>query len=378
MRILLIILSLTLLLIGCGEDNPYEPDPEPDRSIHIYPERALVDLSDSLDFDALNVYNASIPAIWEVEDTLGGNQTYGTIDSYGLYVAPNLVPDRDSVSIVATSANDISIKDTAWAVIVDPTKVYVDTSGSDSTGTGSKFSPYRTITHALTQAESGQELLVGPGIYDAAGLEIFPIEITQGITLTGAGSDSTIIIGPGGGHDRVGAVLAIEQPDIQVRGFTIKTDDSNGIGIWVEGITTFSRIEDNTIISNYAGIYITGSGNTRPTIEDNVIKEDSIGIYTGNMCSPGISGNLIDSCWTFGVQIADSSAPDMGRNDSTFAGENTFVYYNTSQYLIYNANPDTIWAIGNTWENVNNDPDAFIYDDEESGGASGPVITENP
>lgn len=378
MRVLLILLSLTLLLIACGEDNPYEPDPQPDRSIHIVPHRALINLGDSLDFDALNVYNASIPAVWEVEGTQGGNQTYGTIDSYGLYIAPNQVPDRDSVSVVATLTDDISIKDTAWAVIVDPTKVYVDTSGSDSTGTGSKYSPYRTITHTLTQAESGQEVIIGPGIYNSAGLEIFPIEITQGITLTGAGYDSTIISGSGGRHDRAGAVLTVEQPDIQVRSLAIRTDDSDGIGIWIEGITTFSRIEGNRITSNYTGIHITGSGNTRPTIEDNIIKQDSIGIYTGNMCIPGITGNLIDSCWVYGVQIADSSAPDMGRNDSTFAGENTFIYFNTSLYLIHNASPDTIWAVGNTWENVLNNPDQFIYDDEESGGTSGPVITENP
>ncbi|UCE66309.1 MAG: DUF1565 domain-containing protein [Candidatus Zixiibacteriota bacterium] len=378
MRMLLILILLSLLLAVCGEDNPYEPGPEPDRSIHIVPPRALIDLGDSLDFDALNVYNASIPAVWEVEGTQGGNQTYGTIDASGLYMAPNLVPDRDSVSVVAMLTDDISIKDTAWAVLVDPTKIYVDTSGSDSIGTGSKFSPYRTITHAMTQAESGQEIIVGPGIYNAAGLEIFPIEITQGITLTGAGYDSTSIVGPGGRQDRAGAVLAVEQPDVQVKDFTIKTNDSNGIGIWIEGITTFSRIEGNRITSNYAGIYIIGSGNTRPAIEDNIIKQDSIGIYTGNTCSPGITGNLIDSCWTYGVQIADSSAPDMGRNDTTFAGENTFVYFNTSQYLIHNSNPDTIWAVGNTWENVLNNPDQFIYDDEESGGTSGPVITENP
>jgi len=62
-------------------------------------------------------------------------------------------------------------------------------------------------------------------------------------------------------------------------------------------------------------------------------------------------------------------------NDSTFAGENTIT--NNFQYLIHNSNPDTIWAIGNDW-GVLNDPDPFIYDDEESSGASGPVITQNP
>jgi hypothetical protein len=376
MRILLILISLALLLASCGEDNPYEPDPTPDRSIHISPPRALVDLGETRDFDALNVFNASLLAVWEAQNIQGGNQTYGTIDSTGLYTAPNSVPDQDSVSIIATLIDDISIKDTAWVVLVDPTKVYVDTSGSDTTGTGSKFLPYRTITHALTQAESTQEVLVGPGIY--ADGETFPIQIPLGITLIGAGNDSTLVIGPGGRHDHAGSVFSIEQPDIQVKDFWIKTEDSNGTGIWVEGPMFASNIVRNRISSNYIGIYVSGLGNTRPTIVDNIIKQDSIGIYTDDMCLPTITGNLIDSCWIYGVQIADSSAPDMGRNDTTFAGQNTFIYLGTSQYLVYNSNPDTIWAVGNTWENVNNNPDAFIYDDEESQGESGPVITENP
>jgi len=380
MRYLLISIVLILLIIACGEDNPYEPDPEPERSIRIIPHRELIDLGDSLDFDALNVYNASIPAVWEVEGIQGGNQTYGTIGSDGLYIAPNLVPEFDSVSVVATLVDDISVKDTAWAVIVDPTKIYVDTSGSDSTGTGSRFAPYRTITYAIIKADETEiyeEILVGPGIYDLAGNESFPIEIGLGISLVGAGYDSTTVIGPGNTLDREGSVFAIELPDIQVKDFKIETENSDGIGIWVQGMVTSSRISSNEISSNHTGIYIAGSL-TSPRIMGNIIKRDSIGIYTANTSRPIITGNLIDSCWVYGVQIADFSAPDMGRNDSTFAGENTFVYYNTSEYLIYNANPDTIWAIGNTWENVNNDPDAFIYDDEESSGTSGPVITENP
>jgi len=368
---------MVLLLLACGEDNPYEPDPTPDRSIHIVPPREIVDLSDTLDFNAFNIHNVPILVVWEVEDIVGGDQTYGTIDSAGLYIAPGSVPDVDSVRVVATLIDDVSIKDTAWAVIVDPTKIYVDTSGSDDNGTGSRFAPYRTITHALLQAVS-EEVIVGPGIYNFANDEIFPLVIGQGITIRGAGYDSTIVIGQGNRQDRAGAVFTVEQPNIQVKNFCIKTEDSNGVGIWVEGDTRFCRIEGNLISSNHYGIYITGRVSTRPNIEDNLIKQDSIGISTADSCLPTISGNLIDSCGIYGVQILDLSVPDMGRNDSTFAGENTFVYFNTSQYIIYNASPDTIWAVGNNWENVNNDPDPFIYDDEESSGTSGPVITENP
>jgi hypothetical protein len=76
-----------------------------------------VDLSDSLDFSALNIHNVPIIVVWEVEDIVGGNETFGTIDSTGLYIAPNFVPEVDSVSVVATLTDDVSIKDTAWAVM---------------------------------------------------------------------------------------------------------------------------------------------------------------------------------------------------------------------------------------------------------------------
>jgi hypothetical protein len=33
MRILLILITLGLLLMACGEDNPYEPDPSPNMAI---------------------------------------------------------------------------------------------------------------------------------------------------------------------------------------------------------------------------------------------------------------------------------------------------------------------------------------------------------
>jgi hypothetical protein len=380
MRILLILAVLALLFMACGEDNPYEPDPSPNMAIHIVPSRALVDLSDSLDFSALNIHNVPIIVVWEVEDIVGGNDTFGTIDSAGLYIAPNLVPEIDSVRVVATLIDDVSIQDTAWAVIVDPTKVYVDTSGSDTTGTGSRFSPYRTITHALTQAVSTQEVIVRPGVYNTAGNETFPIAINQGITLFGAGFDSTIVEGSGGRQDRAGAVFAVEQPGIQLKDFCIRTENSDGVGIWIESQfqLTAINIVDNKIVSNYYGIYVIGAGNVRPSIEDNIIRQDSVGIITDGGCQPNIYSNMIDSCFIYGVQISGSSAPNLGENDSTFAGNNRIFDCGPSyndQYLIYNESPQTIYAIGNIWEYA--DPDPYIYDDDEN-PSSGPVLTENP
>lgn len=373
MRTLLILAAAALLITACGEDNPYEPDPTPNISIHIVPPRSLVDLGDSLNFEALNIHNVSMPVVWEVEDEVGGNQTYGTIDSTGLYLAPNLVPDLDSVSVVATLINDISIKDTAWAVLIDPTKVHVDTSGSDTTGTGSRFAPFRTITHALTQADSSQEIIIAPGLYEED--EQFPIEIALGMTLVGAGYDSTIVRGPGTNQDRDRAVFAVEQPGIQIKNIGIRTLDPKGIGIWMQGTMSATNIFDNDISGMSIGIYVEGPGTTVPTIEDNIIKRDSIGIFTSGACRPNILNNIIDSCWIYGVQIDNNTGlagPFLG--DTTFAGGNYI--RSTGQYLLYNSFPDTIWAIGNDWGV--GDPDPFIYDDEESSGASGPVITRAP
>jgi len=294
MRFFLILFTLALIIASCAEDAPYEPDPQPEITINISPSRMDVNLGDTLRFTASDSHQSRLTAIWKVENIQGGDQTFGTIDSSGssgLYTAPSAVPYQDSVSfdsvsVTATLSDDVSIIDTAWVILVDPDRIYVDTTGSDSTGAGSKYSPYRTITYAVNVAESGQIIQVGPGIYDVAGGEIFPIVIGLGVTLIGAGIDSSIVVGSGGSHDRPGAVFAIEQPAINLKDFEIRTNDSNGIGVWVQGFMSATNIIGNRITSNYCGINVSGPGNTIPTIDDNIIKLDSIGVLTKDACRP--------------------------------------------------------------------------------------------
>ncbi len=78
---------------------------------------------------------------------------------------------------------------------------FVSGAGSDARGDGSEGNPWRTITHAVDQAGGGQPVIfVGPGLYDAAAGEQYPIEIAEdddlGAILLGTGdygADAAII-----------------------------------------------------------------------------------------------------------------------------------------------------------------------------------------
>jgi hypothetical protein len=70
-------------------------------------------------------------------------------------------------------------------------KVYVQLNGDDLTGDGTGLAfAYRTIKHALSQAVSGQSVVISPGIYQ----EEFPLVVPQGVQVIGAGLRSTTIV----------------------------------------------------------------------------------------------------------------------------------------------------------------------------------------
>ena len=80
--------------------------------------------------------------------------------------------------------------------------IYVDAAtGSDTSGNGSQESPYKTVTKAVAVLDAAKSVAssvainVGPGDYDVANGEIFPIVVTKSVTITGSNYGS----GPHGG-----------------------------------------------------------------------------------------------------------------------------------------------------------------------------------
>ena len=377
MRKTIFLAAAALLFIRCGDDKTTDGGgQEIEITVTVSPTRAVLDLNTTQQFTAFVFGTNNEDVSWQVEDIAGGNAEFGTIDESGLYEAPGAEPDLDSVRASAVSVEDPSKSGTAWVILVDPTRLYVSTSGSDAEGTGSRNNPYRTIIYALSLAVMGQTIVVGPGEYDTAGGETFPIQVGPGMIVQGAGKDSTHVIGSGGSHDESGAVFSLDgNITIRIRRLHILTANSDGVGIWMNpGLR--ADLVDNLIGPNYIGVAVNGDSLNRPVIDGNEIIGNSIGIATMNSCEPFIRSNQITDCGIYGLHILESSRPDLGTNDSTDVGGNTI--RDCDQYLIYNDSPDTIWAVGNTWQF---DPpganDDLIYDDEESQGASGPVILEN-
>jgi hypothetical protein len=121
--------------------------------------------------------------------------------------------------------------------VAGATDYYVDAAkGSNTTGDGSKEKPWFTISFALSQITgTGHTVHVAPGIYDTVmdGVfpEIFPFLIRSGISLIGAGADSTII-DPQASNTAI-RCENVTNAEIKIEGFRIQ----NGKGSIAGGIT---------------------------------------------------------------------------------------------------------------------------------------------
>ena len=205
---------------------------------------------------------------------------------------------------------------------------YVNAStGSNTTGTGTQSSPWKTITYALNQISgSGHTLNVAVGTYNTTLGETFPIVVKNGVSLVGGGMDVSVI--DAGSTNIVLRCAGVTDATTRVEGFTIKggrvssTTDAGGAGIYISAgsalTITNNKITGNT---NYVrglggGIYVTSS---TPLILNNIITAnnpgtfgDGAGIYVSS-ASPLIKGNRIESNTGYGSGLSVTGASSSPR-----------------------------------------------------------------
>jgi len=194
------------------------------------------------------------------------------------------------------------------------TVIYVNpATGTDNPGTGTtSAAPYKSISFALSQAQSGAVIQLAPGNYNQESGESFPLLLKPGVTLRGdeATKGQAILITGGGFYtSRFFArqdITILADQDTTINGVTVTNPNGRGTGVWVE--STNPVIKNSTFTNSVReGVFVTGTGN--PKIENNLfVQNKGNGISVTKSAQGEIRGNLFQDTG-FGLAIGGTSTP---------------------------------------------------------------------
>ena len=232
---------------------------------------------------------------------------------------------------------------------------------------------YRTISQAVSAANPGDTILIGPGTY------VENVVVNKQITLASTkGAASTTVKAA----DTNKAVFSLSGTDIKIQGLTV-TGGNNGVvfakasnciltkcavngnvfGVYLAGATA-NLVSDNNLNNNGFGIYLDVSSGNR--LSNNTASYEkggggraslSDGIYMFNSRANNVTGNELNSNNNFGVSLYQSKSNVFSRNalssNAQFgvrlrdgSDSNTFVYN------AFRANAENGVLIGNSRDNV--------------------------
>ncbi|GBO52175.1 hypothetical protein APA_5265 [Pseudanabaena sp. lw0831] len=221
------------------------------------------------------------------------------------------------------------------------TTIYVNPqTGSDRADQGSNIAPFKTITYAISRAQTGQIIQLAYGTYSSATGEQFPLRLRSDVTLRGneanKGKDIVIL---GGGTVRTGSGfpqnVAIAVSDrAEMRGVTVTNPNPRGYGLWIENASP--AIANNTFLDNKQdGGLITGKS-TAIVSTNQFFRNGTSGLAIEGEASPDIRGNLFQQT-TFGMSIRQDAAPQITENTFTQNQNGILIQANAKPVLRGNA-----------------------------------------
>lgn len=243
--------------------------------------------------------------------------------------------------------------------------IYVDAAtGNDTTGDGSSASPFKTIRRGIQGADVGEVVRVGPGTYDVANGERFPIIPGFGVTIQGTEARTmegtvrmTRVVGggywsqdpegrlhatfiPNDGNRLVGLIITDPEPAVSFgakpspvllafSGATVEScafvDSSQGVRV-LDGVSD-CLLKDCAFARNGIGILVEGDG-TGNRMEGCLVTDNGSGV----MC--------------FGAGM------DFGGGAENGAGRNAFVANQTNDFIHFAGDNDLIFAEDCFWDHV--------------------------
>jgi hypothetical protein len=384
--ILLALAVTAVVLAGCGNNESTKPQV----LVILTPDSTGLDLCGALDIVAEVENTEDSRADWYVNDILGGDAGVGTITQTNPahYGAPAHLPNPPDVVIKAVPKADASQQAICVVTLRQAavTDLYVsESTGSDQTGTGCSARPVKSITRALQLARPGITIHVAPGTYDAAGGEVFPLAITDSISVVGDDWETCIIRGRC--TDVVGyhEAIDIEGKRSTLRKFTLEqgggTSEPWQIAIFTAYTASEALIDSIRVLERaaYSVIRVQGASNcvitnchitntgTRSSRGFEIVSNESgtiirnctvsgffTGLFFNNSSYAKVEGCTVEGNG-YGIELCclndeDSKPnPDFGGGAWGSTGGN--LIRNNETCGLYNFTPNTIYAKYNTWGN---------------------------
>ncbi|ELS34034.1 MULTISPECIES: DUF1565 domain-containing protein [Pseudanabaena] len=219
--------------------------------------------------------------------------------------------------------------------------IYVNPlTGIDRPDRGSNTSPFKTITYALSRAQSEQIIQLTNGTYSSTTGEQFPIRLPSALTLRGdetiKGKGITILGGgtllTGSGFPQNVAIALGDRSEL--RGVTVTNPNSRGYGIWIENASP--TVSNSTFLGNQQdGALITGKSAAIVSFNQ-FFRNGTSGLAIEGEASPDIRSNLFQQT-TFGMSIRQDATPQITENTFTQNQNGILIQANAKPVLRGNA-----------------------------------------
>ncbi|MEH2192640.1 MAG: DUF1565 domain-containing protein [Nostoc sp.] len=269
--------------------------------------------------------------------------------------------------------------------------LYINPITGNDNNTGSRLSPFKSLTRALKVTKIPTIIHLESGTYSAATGEVFPLIIPEGAIVVGkeASKGAEIVISGSGEYQSrsfgIQNITLLLLDNVNLLGVTVTNPSSKGTGIWIESAaptlanntlrdcgregvfstgTAKPAILDNIFVQNTAsGLVMAGhsqgevlrnvfernrlgialSDFAKPTIANNKLSENRTAIALSRNAQPILRQNLIAHSTQGGLLVNGNAIPDLGNIQDS--ADN--IFRDNSEFDLYNATTKKLISVGN-------------------------------
>jgi hypothetical protein len=298
-------------------------------SLSIAPQTASVYTGRTLQFTPTFNTTANTGVTWEVNSTIGGDVTHGTISSSGLYTAPATVPSPATVTITAISQADPTKSATAQVTIVLGTTIVVSPNivnvpaGSTQAFTATANSNPINVTWTLTcnsQQANGCGLITTPGG-----------------TANSTGTYTAPAFPPPGGQVSVTATSTDQSALPASANVIVQVSNGSLVGQYA---FSFAGKNSGTAYASAGSITFDGKGNITGGAEDLNAGAASSVTITGGSYHIGVDGRgnatvpTSSGTETWQIVIKDNTKAFLMRADGNISGSGALYLQDATKFAI--------------------------------------------